>query len=430
MIGFAGLSHLGLVSTVAVASKGFDVIGFDPDPALTEGLAAGRLPLFEPGLEPLMAASRSRIRFTSAPSDLGACDVVYVAIDIATSPSNESDLGPLHALIDRVLPHLRPGATLVLHSQIPPGFTRRLAGRLGERAIRLYYQVETLIFGRAVERALRPERVIVGCPDGAEPLPPAYAALLAAFDGPLLRMRYESAELCKIAINLFLISSVTVTNLLSEVCEKIGADWSEIAPALRLDRRIGPHAYLSPGLGLSGGNLERDLATIGRLGAEAGADVSPAAAFERDSEYRSRWVLRQVHAHVLSRVDSPALAVWGLAYKPDTRSTKNSPAVALIEQLRGVAIRAYDPQVRLDPGYAWVVPASTPLEACRGADGLVVMTPWAEFAAVPLSEVRASLRTPVVIDPFGLLASKAGDPSLRIRYRRLGVAEREGGPSC
>ena len=139
--------------------------------------------------------------------------------------------------------------------------------------VHLFYQVETLIFGRALERALRPERLIVGCADPDRDLPPAYAEHLALFHCPIFRMRYESAELTKIAINMFLVSSVSVTNTLASLCEQLGADWAEIVPTLRLDARIGPHAYLSPGLGLSGGNLERDLATVRRLAAAVGSDA-------------------------------------------------------------------------------------------------------------------------------------------------------------
>src|SRR3970282_1279053 len=153
---------------------------------------------------------------------------------------------------------------IVVLAQVPPAFTRgkQRPGRL------LYYQVETLIFGRAVERALQPERYIVGCADPALPLPPAYQGFLQAHGCPILPMRYESAELAKISINMFLVASVSTANTLAELCEKTGAEWSEIVPALKLDKRIGPHSYLAPGLGIAGGNLERDLATVCRFADE------------------------------------------------------------------------------------------------------------------------------------------------------------------
>jgi UDPglucose 6-dehydrogenase len=272
---------------------------------------------------------------------------------------------------------------------------------------------------------MHPERTIVGCADPREPLPSAYHELLAAFGCPVLPMRYESAELCKIAINIFLTASVTAANTLAEVCEKFGADWAEIVPALRLDARIGPHAYLNPGLGLAGGNLERDLATLQGLAAEHGTDARLIDAYVANSTYRRDWALRMLHAGLACVRSRPTVAVWGLAYKPNTDSTKNSPSLALIQALPGVRVRAYDPQG------TWTAPAgtdfvqtATPLEACVGADALVVMTPWAEFAQVDPAAVRSALRGRLLVDPFGMLD---GDHARRLgfSYFKLGYPGRE-----
>ena len=197
----------------------------------------------------------------------------------------------------------------------------------------LYYQVETLVFGQAVERATKPERTIVGCADPAAPLDPRFRAVLDAFGCPILPMRYESAELAKISINCCLVASVTVGNTSAELCEQIGADWSEIAPALKLDRRIGPYAYLTPGLGIAGGNLERDLATVQRLSDAHGTEAGLISAWLRNSRHRRDWPLRQLHERVLSRVGEPVIGVLGVTYKENTHSIKNSPAVALIKEL-------------------------------------------------------------------------------------------------
>ena len=268
MIGFAGLSHLGLVSSLATASKGFEVMAYHPDADLCARLTAADLPLFEPGLAELLRDNRDRIRFTADPADLRQCELVYLSIDM---PSGEDDCSALHDLADDVLNHASPTAVLVLLSQVRPGYTRRWFEALRQSGHhpkgRLFYQVETLIFGQAVSRATQPARIIVGCDDPGAGLPKVFDTILSAFSCPVLRMRYESAELAKIAINVFLASTISATNTLAELCEVTGADWSEIAPALRLDARIGPDAYLDPGLGISGGNLERDLrgSATGRL---------------------------------------------------------------------------------------------------------------------------------------------------------------------
>lgn len=405
-IGFSGLSHLGIVSGICAASKGFEVLGFDSRSDLCQSLTSGQLPVSEPSLPELLKENRDRLSFTSDPKLLNNCDVVYFAMDIPTDSSNQSDVTVLRKLIAEVLPHAKNGATLVVLSQVHPGFTRSIATEFAEtlsrREIQLYYQVETLIFGRAVERALYPERYIVGCADPKKPLPAPYEALLRAHDCPILPMRYESAELAKISINLFLSASLCTTNTLAEICEGIGADWSEIIPTLKLDKRIGPHAYLQPGLGIAGGNIERDLVSVKNLAAQVGAEDCVPHAYLQQSRYRKEWALRTLHRQVLSCCKNPTVAVWGLAYKPDTHSIKNSPSVFLLEALKGVHVRLYDPQAVLGEGFPDVIAVRSALEACQGADALVIMTAWGEFSKISPAAVKEVLRGTTIIDPWAV----------------------------
>jgi UDPglucose 6-dehydrogenase len=399
-IGYVGMTHLGICSSIAGASMNFPVLGFSPDRELTGALAAARLPIVEPELDDLLRANSSNIRFSSEPDDLADCDVIYVAPDIPTDNSGRSDLAAIEPLLDLAFAHASSTTAIVILSQVPPGFTR--ARRRPGTA--LFYQVETLIFGRAVERATRPERFIIGCADPAKPLPESLARYLNAFGCPILPMQYESAELAKIAINCCLVASVTTANTLAELCERIGADWSEIAPALRLDRRIGAYSYLSPGLGIAGGNLERDLATIVALGDACGTEVGVVRAWQANSRYRRDWALRTIHRTVLKEKPNAMLALLGLAYKENTHSTKNSPALALLSALPPLAIAAYDPVVAPQPAWhAGLAAASSALAACEGADALIVMTPWPEFKALKPADIAARLRGKTVVDPFACL---------------------------
>lgn len=404
MIGFVGLSHLGLNYSLATAAKGFEVVGFDPDPALTRRCGDGDFPIEEPGFMELFTQHRARLRFSSDLTALGECDLIFYSLDVPTDSSNRSNLEPLKKLIDLTQPHFRPGAVAVVLCQVPPGFTRRLVQENPTLDATLFYQVETLIFGNAVERAMKPERYMVGCADPEAGLPAPYQKWLDAFGCPVLRMRYESAELAKIAINFFLVSSVTTTNTLAEVCERVGANWGEIVPALRLDKRIGPHAYLSPGLGIAGGNLERDLVTIQTLAAEHGTEAGIVNAWLQNSRYRRDWVLRQVHKLVLARNPRPRLAIWGLAYKQDTHSVKNSPSLALARALEAFEKIAYDPQVKsLPEPIENLAIAGSALKACRGSDALIIMTPWREFSTIDPGAIRQEMSGDVLIDPFGML---------------------------
>jgi len=402
-VGFVGMSHLGLVSAAAAAAKGFPSLGFDSDADLVRRLAERDLPVREPGLDDLIAANAARLRFTSAPADLAGCDVVYVSADVPTDAGGRSDLSRIGALCRLALDNLAAHASLVVLSQVPPGFTRDLPCPPG----RLFYQVETLIFGRAVERAMHPERIIVGCAEPAAPLPTAYADVLAAFACPVLPMRYESAELAKISINCCLVATISTANTLAELCERIGADWSEIAPALRLDRRIGRHAYLSPGLGLAGGNLERDLATVERLAQAHGADASVVAAWSRHSAHRKGWAARTLRTEVLDANPDAAVAVLGLAYKENTHSTKNAPALALIEELRGHRIRVYDPVVPAAAAGDRVEAAGSALAAAEGADAVVLMTAWDAFRAIDPADLAGAMRGRTLLDPWRLIEPSA-----------------------
>lgn len=421
MIGYAGLSHLGLVSSVAAAANGFQVLGFDQDPALVARVNGTELPVVEPGLPDLLAEHRERLVFTSDVSALARCELVYVSVDVPTDAHDRSNVQPVAHLLRLVTAATTPGTIIVVLSQVPPGFCRAQQSLVEAGGHSLYYQVETLIFGRAVARALRPERLMVGCANPGQPLPAALDGYLRGFNCPVLPMRYESAELCKISINMFLVASLATTNMLAEICEAVGGEWQEIAPALRLDARIGPQAYLRPGLGIAGGNLRRDLMTIQSLAHEYGTDASLVDVWLTGSRYRRDWALRELHARVLSRRADPVLALWGLAYKEDTDSTKNSPALSLLEAVPGMQVRAYDPAVSRENAVGPDVRRVTsPLEACAAADALVIMTAWPEFKTVDLGAVRTALRQPILIDPWGVVDRAAAD-RLGFEHARLGM---------
>jgi UDPglucose 6-dehydrogenase len=417
IVGFAGMTHLGLVSATAVASRGFQTICYDEDAASIERLKADQLPVLEPGLGDLLRGNGGRQTFTAAPGDLGRCDIVYIAADVPTNDTGESDLTGIRALINRVTPALAPTVVLVVLSQVPPGFTRALFSPPLERR---YYQVETLVFGRAVERAVKPERYIIGCANPREPIDPGLRALLETFGCPILTMRYESAELAKISINVCLAASISVANTLAELCEAVGANWSEIVPALKLDRRIGPDSYLSPGLGIAGGNLERDLATVVSFGSRHGTDTAVVQAFLGNSRRRRDWAAHTLKAALPRENPDPVVAIWGLAYKENTHSTKNSPALATISQLPGIKLRVHDPVV---PASAACHPRAEgcpePLEAARGADALMILTPWPQYRSIAPSEVARRMAGRLLLDPYRVMDADASEAA-GLRYYTLG----------
>ena len=403
IIGFAGLTHLGLNSLLAAAAKGFETIGWDDAPGLVDQLLCGDFPINEPEFEELYAEVSGRIHFTATMADLARCDVIYLAIDVPTDHTGTSDLASVEALLKRMSCCLGPANVVVILSQVPPGFTASMQPFFAS----LYYQVETLVFGRAVERATNPERLIVGLPDTGQKLPEVLIAFLESFTVPILTMRYASAEFCKIAINCFLVADVTTTNALASVCEKIGADWDEISPALRLDARIGQLAYLKPGLGISGGNLERDLRNVVEMAMVHDVDVGPIQEYRRFSDVSKDWAWHALVTALGGGVVGRRIAVLGLAYKENTHSTKNSPSLRLISMLGKVSdVRVYDPVVQ-----ASVAPdaiGTECIDSCLdGAEALCIMTPWDDFKGLSPSILADRMSGTHVIDPYGLLDGKA-----------------------
>ncbi len=403
-VGYVGMTHLGLCSAAGALSRGASVICFDPNPQLISNIRGGKLPVNEPHLSDIFFGDGNDLIFTERAEDLVRCDIVYVAPDVATDETGASDLSQVSALLSLVDDNIGKKCPQIILSQVPPGFTRPLCRDDRE----LYYQVETLVFGRAVERATRPERFIVGCADPTVALPEAFQGFLEAFGCPILKMRYESAELAKIAINCFLVAQIGTTNTLAEICEGVGAHWSEIAPSLRLDDRIGTKAYLSPGLGIAGGNLERDLATVIALGEKLGTDTGIVVAEIENSKHRKLSAARILREMVLPLIKDPQVAVWGLAYKENTHSTKNSPSIATMSSFPELRFRTHDPVVSADAAGATNMRMfDDPLAAAKGADCLMILTPWNVYREIDSKEIVEAMRGKCIIDPYGVIDSAA-----------------------
>lgn len=398
-VGFFGLTHLGLTSAVVGADKGFSVICYDEDSGKLERLRRGLTDLKEPHLAKLMEANVEKLEFTNDINQLSSCGLIYISPDVDTDDDGNSDLATVERYLELGLNIVEERTPIVILSQVPPGFLRSHY----KEGLRLFYQVETLIFGKAVERASQPERYIVGTVAKETRIPETYLEFLAAHGNPpVIQMSFESAELAKIAINCCLVASITAVNSLAEICEHVGADWDEIMPALRLDRRIGKYSYIRPGLGLAGGNLERDLSTVVKLGEECGSDVGVVKAWMANSRHRKNWPLEILKARVLPRIEEPRISILGLAYKENTDSVKNSPSIQCLEGLKGYDLRVFDPAVQND-----VVPFAVScqdIESCiDGSDILLIMTPWPEFKRLTFELLEKTITKKIVIDPWGCL---------------------------
>lgn len=402
IIGFAGLTHLGLNSLVASAEKGFSVVGFHEDDSLVENLRNGIININEPQLLDYYQKNKKKINFFSDPNSLKQCDIIYISTDVPTDNFGLSDLTSVNKLINIVISNMNSSAILVILCQVPPGFTRLIKWPDHQ----IFYQVETLIFGRAFDRALNPERFIIGSFDKTKNLPVSYITYLKSFSCPILEMSYESAELAKISINMFLVSSVTTSNILAELCEKIGADWFEIIPALKLDKRIGPFAYLNPGLGIAGGNLERDLRTVLDFSKKYQTDAITVSSWINNSKHRKNWVWNLLKDLLLNNQseNKPAFSILGLTYKENTHSLKNSASIDLLDKLTDYAVKVYDPAAPNDFNLENVIRVTKMEDTLDDTDFLIIMTPWEEFKLLKTSDIVNRMKGKIIIDPYKVLS--------------------------
>jgi len=407
-----GASHLGQVYSAVTAAAGMEIVLVDENPTSIQELIQHPT-VSEPELDVLWRATRAQRVCTTDMSECLRCELIFISQDVPTEVSGQSDTSVVERLAEQLFDVLGESTIpVVIMSQLPPGMTRRLASSRRHVA----YQVETLVFGKAVERARNPERIIVGLANSSLKINEQHEAWLQNFHVPIHVMNYESAELTKISVNLFLASSVSTTNSLAELARAIGADWDDIAPALRADQRIGPHAYLTPGLGLAGGNIERDLATFMNLADQHKVQSDVIDSFRRSSQHHHDWVIRQLNE--ISGQDLGQVAILGLAYKPDTASTKNSVALAVLKHLRGANVRLHDPVARLDNELPMVVQVASWQEAARGSKLLIVMTPWSEYARMDLVQLRNLMDGNVVIDPHAVF-DKDAVTAAGLRWRCL-----------
>ena len=413
-VAYLGLSHLGIVSAISLASKQVRCVGVDLDGQLVSKLGREDWPIQEPGIESAYSAAKGFITFSSDPTSLSKCDVVYISQDVPTDDFGRSDLGGVETLIVLAAKNVSKEARIIILCQVPPGFTRRMR----KYHSRISYQVETLVFGQAFSRAITPERIIVGVESPEIPLDANYVHILEQFSCPILLMDYESAEFTKIAINAFLAASITTTNSLNEIAKSVGANWDSVKKALQLDRRIGPYAYLKPGLGISGGNIERDLQTLDELGPTASDVISLFRTFLTNSQHQKNWIIEAITKNIIDSNPKARIGVLGVAYKENTHSTKNAMSLTVLNKFKANIVGVYDPLAVLPPEFSTLKLFNSASDCILASDAIVIMTPWEEFSSLDFSYLpKEEMESFTVIDPYGVV-NKTNLPE-RIKVRGL-----------
>lgn len=420
-----GLWHLGSVTAACLAEAGFTTIGLEDDPAVAARLATGEPPLFEPGLEDLVRSglASGKLSFTTDKKAATDADLIWVTFD---TPVDDEDRADVAFVVDRIcelFPYLRDGSVVLVSSQLPVGsvadLERRFANVSNGRRVAFACSPENLRLGKAIQVFKHPERVIVGSRDGAEK--GVITELFAPFSDNIIWIGTEAAELTKHAINAFLATSVTFINEIATLGEKVGADAREVERALRSEPRIGKNAYIRPGAAFAGGTLARDVTFLGEIAKSHGLPLKMIGGILESNALHRQWPARKLR-EILGSFAGRKVALFGLAYKAGTDTTRRSLAVELGRELcgAGAEVTAFDPAIKAVPDMpnTFKVAASMP-EALANADALVVMTEWPEFKAIEAKQLIERMSAFNVVDQNGFLSHVSNDP--KINYFTIGT---------
>ena len=414
-IAVIGTGYVGLVSGACFSEFGVSVTCVDMDSAKIARLRRGEMPIYEPGLEALVAANAAagRLSFTTEllPAIEGA-DAVFIAVGTPSRRGDgHADLSYVFAAaaeIGRALAEARTGGytVVVTKSTVPVGTGREVAAILRRVCPNGDFDVasnpEFLREGSAIEDFMRPDRVVIGA-DGdraREVMRQLYRPLYLS-ETPMLFTDIETAELVKYAANAFLATKITFINEIADLCERVGADVQDVARGIGLDGRIG-RKFLHAGPGFGGSCFPKDCQALVRTAHEAAAGLAIVETVVQVNEARKARMADKIIAACGGAVAGKTIAVLGLTFKPNTDDMRDSPSLAILPRLTaaGAAIRAFDPagidEARnLMPDLVYCDDA---YEAAEGADALVLLTEWNEFRALDLARIERLLAEPLVID--------------------------------
>ncbi len=415
-ISVVGTGYVGLVTGTCLAEVGNDVLCLDVDAAKIELLKQGGIPIYEPGLEDMVRrnVAAGRLRFTTDPAESARHGVIqFIAVGTPPDEDGSADLQYVVAAARAIGQHMQDDKVIVEKSTVPVGTadTVRAAVReeLERRGAQLEFSVvsnpEFLKEGAAVEDFMRPDRIVVGADD--EKAVQLMRSLYAPFQRNherLIVMDIRSAELTKYAANAMLATRISFMNELALLAEKMGADIENVRHGIGSDPRIGYH-FLYAGCGYGGSCFPKDVQALQRTAREYGQNLKVLGAVEAVNDRQKEILLDKIAARFGNDLQGRNIALWGLAFKPNTDDMREAPSRVLIEGLwaRGATVTAYDPVAmhetrRIYSDDPRLKLAETPMDALQGADALAIVTEWKVFRSPDFGEMKARLKHPLIFD--------------------------------
>ena len=420
-IGVIGTGYVGLVTAAGFAELGNDVWCIDIDADKIERLKRGEIPIYEPGLEELVAKHQGRLHFSTDIADaLEHARLLFVAVGTPPSYSGDADLSAVYSVVEAMPPSDRHA--LVMKSTVPVGTGRHIQRHFeetGKSGFRYVSCPEFLKEGTAVKDFLDPDRVVIG--DLGDWAGDAVEELYRPLGAEILRMDIASAEMVKLASNAFLATKISFINEIANVSEETGADVAEVARGMGLDDRIGPK-FLQPGIGFGGSCFPKDVSALKQLAGNSGYHFQLLSAVIEVNELQKRRVIGKLKRAVGSLVGK-RIALLGLAFKPNTDDMREASSLVLAGRLQGegATVAAYDPIAeeearKLMRGVEF---SSSELDAVRDADAVVLVTEWPQFRDLDWDEIAEAMRGDVVIDGRNALEPDAVR-SAGLRYEGVG----------
>lgn len=411
-----GSGYVGLVSGACLAEVGNDVLCLDVDAHKIRILNEGGIPIYEPGLEAMVKRNKEagRLRFTTdIPAAVAHGDIQFIAVGTPPDEDGSADLQYVLAAARNIGTHMTGYKVVVDKSTVPVGTADKVRAAIAEtlaaRGAVVDFSVvsnpEFLKEGAAIDDFMKPDRIVVGVSDdkAADMMRQLYAPFQRNHER-LIVMDVRSAELTKYAANAMLATRISFMNELANLAEKLGADIELVRQGIGSDPRIGYH-FLYPGCGYGGSCFPKDVQALVRTAHAAGQDLKVLQAVEDANEVQKHVLAKKIVAHFGEDLSGKKIALWGLAFKPNTDDMREAPSRALIEELfkRGATVRAYDPVAihetqRIYGTEPRLEYAQNPMDALEGADMLAIVTEWKEFRAPDFAAIKARLKTPVIFD--------------------------------
>jgi len=433
-IAMIGTGYVGLVSGVCFSDFGHDVVCVDKDPAKLAKLQAGEVPIFEPGLDQLMARNveAGRLSFTDNLADaVREAEAVFIAVGTPTRRGDgHADLSYVMAAAEEIAAAMTGYTVIVTKSTVPVGTNRQVKHVVARANPAADFDVasnpEFLREGAAIDDFMRPDRIVVGVQNdrAAEVLRDIYRPLYLR-EFPILTTDLESAEMIKYAANAFLATKITFINEIAALCERTGADIKMVSKGMGLDGRIG-NKFLHAGPGYGGSCFPKDTQALARIGQENGLPMQITETVIKVNDETRRRMVGKVVDMLDGKIAGKTIAVLGVTFKPNTDDMREAPALTVIPALigGGARVRAVDPQghreaADLLPGVNWVEDA---YKAAQNADAVVILTEWNEFRALDLKRLARRMAFPALADLRNIYSARDARRAGFKRYISVGRA--------